>query len=43
MTFDESWFYFNTNHELIWLLPDGEIPEMERQIVQSEKVMLTIV
>jgi ABC-type uncharacterized transport system YnjBCD substrate-binding protein len=43
VTFDESWFYFNTDHELIWLQGDGEIPEMERQTIQSGKVMLTIV
>jgi hypothetical protein len=42
---DESWFYFNlnTDHELIWILPDGEIPERARPTIQSEKVMLTIV
>jgi hypothetical protein len=43
VTLDESWFYLNTNHELIWLQPDGEIPERERRTIQSEKVMLTIV
>jgi predicted cupin superfamily sugar epimerase len=42
---DESWFYLNlnTDHELIWLQPDGEIPEREQRTIQSEKVMLTIV
>jgi hypothetical protein len=45
VTLDESWFYFNlnTDHELIWLQPDGEIPERERRTIQSKKVMLTIV
>jgi hypothetical protein len=43
VTLDESWFYLNTNHELIWLQPDGEIPETEWRTIQSEKVMLTIV
>jgi hypothetical protein len=43
VTLDESWFYVNTDHELIWLRRDEEIPEKERQTVQSEKVMLTIV
>jgi hypothetical protein len=45
VTLDESWFYLNVNtdHELIWLQPDGEIPERERRTIQSEKVMLTIV
>jgi hypothetical protein len=43
VTLDDSWFYLNTDHELIWLHPDGEIPERERCTIQSEKVMLTIV
>jgi hypothetical protein len=45
VTLDESWFYLNLNPdpELIWLQPDGEIPERERPMIQSEKVMLTIV
>jgi hypothetical protein len=43
VTLDESSFYLNTNHELIWLQLDGEIPERERRTIQSEKVMLTIV
>jgi hypothetical protein len=45
VTLDESWFYLhlNTDHELIWLQPDGEIPERERRMIQSEQVMLTIV
>jgi histone-lysine N-methyltransferase SETMAR len=43
VTLDESWFYLNTDHELIWLQPDAEIPERERHTVQSEKVMLTVV
>jgi hypothetical protein len=43
VTLDESWFCLDTDHELIWLQPDGEIPERERRTIQSEKVMLTIV
>jgi transposase len=43
VTLDESWFYINTEHELIWLQLDEEIPERERGTIQSEKVMLTIV
>jgi histone-lysine N-methyltransferase SETMAR len=43
VTLDELWFYFNTEHELIWLHPDEKIPERERRMIQSEKVMLTIV
>jgi hypothetical protein len=43
VTFDESSFYFTTDHEWIWL-PDGtEAPERERITVQSRKMMVTIV
>jgi hypothetical protein len=40
---DESWFYLNADHELIWLQRDEEVSERERCTVQSEKVMTTIV
>jgi hypothetical protein len=40
-TLDESWFYLHI--EPIWARPDGETPEREPHIVQSQKVMLTIV
>jgi hypothetical protein len=45
VTLDESWFYLNlnTDHKLIWLQPDEEIPERERRTIQSEKVMFPIV
>jgi hypothetical protein len=43
VTLDKSWFYLNTDHELIWAQPDAEIPEKERHTVQSQKMMLTIV
>jgi hypothetical protein len=41
VTLDESWFYLNlnlnlnlnTDHELIWLQPDWEIPERERRTI----------
>jgi histone-lysine N-methyltransferase SETMAR len=43
VTFDESWFYFTTDHERIWL-PDGtEAPEREWITVQSRKIKVTIV
>jgi hypothetical protein len=29
VTLDELWFYFNMDHELIWLRMDEEIPERE--------------
>jgi hypothetical protein len=40
---DESWFHLHTDHEFIWAQPDAKIPERERHIVQSQKVMFTIV
>jgi hypothetical protein len=43
VTLDEPWFYLNTDHGLIWLQPDGKIPEREWRTIQSEKVMFTIV
>jgi hypothetical protein len=33
VTLDESWFDLNTDHELIWLQPEGEIPERERRTI----------
>jgi predicted cupin superfamily sugar epimerase len=33
VTLDEIWFYLNTDHELIWLQPNGEIPERERRTI----------
>jgi hypothetical protein len=27
VTLNESWFCLNTEHELIWIQPDEEIPE----------------
>jgi hypothetical protein len=36
MTLDESWFYYITDYELILFSPDGEVPDRERVIVQSE-------
>jgi hypothetical protein len=31
VTLDESWFHLNLDHELIWIRPDEEIPEKEKQ------------
>jgi hypothetical protein len=43
VTLDDSLFYLNTDHELIWLQPDAEVPERERHTVPSDTFMLTIV
>jgi hypothetical protein len=37
VTLDESSFYYITEHELIWLPPDGRRPALERVRVQSKK------
>jgi hypothetical protein len=43
VTLNESWFYFTTDHEWIWLPEGTEAPEGERITVQSRKMMVTIV
>jgi hypothetical protein len=43
VTLDESWFYLNTGHELIWLQPDKKILERGRHSVQPGKVVITMV
>jgi histone-lysine N-methyltransferase SETMAR len=42
MTLDESWLYFATSHEQIWLRPDEEPPERARHTIQHKKLMVTI-
>jgi hypothetical protein len=37
VTLDESWFYHITDAELIWLPPDGKVPDLERVTVESKK------
>jgi D-hexose-6-phosphate mutarotase len=39
----KPWFYLHADHELIWAQPDADIPKRERQTVESQKMMLTIV
>lgn len=43
VTLDESWFYFTTDYERIWLPQDTSPPERERLTIQSKKMMVTIV
>jgi transposase len=43
VTLDESWFYFHTDYETIWLPQGATPPERERQTIQSKKMMVTIV
>ena len=43
VTLDESWFYFSTDHERMWLAPGETVPDRERHLIQSPKMMITIV
>jgi hypothetical protein len=43
LTLDESWFYLTTYHEFIWLPETEKVLERERPMIQSKKLMLTIV
>jgi hypothetical protein len=43
VTLDESWFYWNSDHDLMWLPPGDAVPDRERYIIQSPKLMLAIV
>jgi hypothetical protein len=40
---DESWFYFTTDYERIWLPEGTEVPDREQTTVQPRKMMVTIV
>jgi hypothetical protein len=42
VTLDESWFDCITDHEPIWLPPDGKVPDRERVTIQSKNVMLAV-
>jgi hypothetical protein len=42
ITFDESQFYLDIDHESIWLPPDENLPERERHMVESEKLTMTM-
>jgi hypothetical protein len=43
VTIDDSWFYFTTDHDWIWLPEVTEAPKREGIIIQSRKIMVTIV
>jgi hypothetical protein len=42
ITLDESWFYFSTDYEEIWLRPDQERPERAKHPIQDKEIMVTI-
>jgi hypothetical protein len=39
---DESWFYFSTGREIIYLAPGEIVPEREQHMIQSPKLMITV-
>jgi hypothetical protein len=43
VTLDESWFYWCSDHDLMWLRPGETVPDRERYTIQSPKLMVTIV
>jgi hypothetical protein len=43
VTLGELWFYWNSNHDLMWLPPGNAVPDRERYTNQSPKLMLAIV
>jgi hypothetical protein len=43
VTLDESWFYFTTDHERVWLPEGTQALERERGTIQLRKTMVTIV
>jgi hypothetical protein len=43
VTLDESWFYFSTDYETIWLPAGASPPERERLSIKSKKMMMTVV
>jgi hypothetical protein len=42
LTLDESWSYLFPDHERIWRTPEQPVPDRERHMTQSEKLMLTV-
>jgi hypothetical protein len=42
LSLDESWFYLSTDHERIWLTPEQPVPDRERHMAQSPKLMSTV-
>jgi hypothetical protein len=40
---DELWIYLFSEHDLMWTAPGEMVVDMERHIVQSPKLMLTVV
>jgi hypothetical protein len=43
VTLDESWIYLFSEHDLMWTAPGEIVVDRERHIIQSPKLMLTVV
>jgi hypothetical protein len=43
VTLDESWFCLSIEHEIIWLQCGEKVSERESHVIQSKKLILTIV
>jgi hypothetical protein len=39
---DESWFFYYTPHQKLWMPPDVETPEVARRLIETPKLMVTI-
>jgi len=42
VTGDESWFYLESDYEQIWLQSDTPVPQRSKKIINSPKVMLSV-
>ena len=42
LTGDESWFYLETNYEMVWLPSNESPPEKEKRMITDKKMMLTV-
>jgi hypothetical protein len=42
LTGDESWFFYYTERDSVWLPPDIEVHEVARRLINTPKVMVTV-
>jgi hypothetical protein len=42
LTGDESWFFYWTPNSTIWLHPDFQAPEVARQLINTLKIIVTM-
>jgi hypothetical protein len=41
-TRDESWFFYSTPHQRLWISWDAETPEVARRVIYTPNLMVTI-